>query len=283
MRGKVRSGGPRGTEEETLRLQRERARDHRKNVAMLLGASEKEKLLADKRRSRSVKIAGSKRKVVIDVDSNGGRSKMHKPRQVGELDDETAEQEDAYHGYNDGTTENLYMGAKRQRDGEKDAYDGEFSRGAKRMKVRAWRPPVSPYGLLEEDFYDEPWKLLLSCILLNKTSAVQVRQVVFRLFQLYPTPERLIEASTSELETLLQPLGLFRKRAVAIQRFSKEYIEKDWKDPKELYGIGKYASDAYAIFCLGEWETTQPEDKDLKLYLEFVRKTEGLGVGFMKE
>jgi len=37
-----------------------------------------------------------------------------------------------------------------------------------------WRPPVSPYGLLEEELYADPWKLLVGCMLLNKTSGVQV-------------------------------------------------------------------------------------------------------------
>eukprot|EP00890_Picochlorum_soloecismus_P002802 jgi/Picsp_1/3522/NSC_06360-R1_methyl- binding domain protein 4 len=270
MRGKVRSGGPRGTEEETLRLRKERARDQRKNLAVLLGAAEKERILAEKRRSRSVNSTGSKRKATLDEDSNSGRAKMRTSRQEG-LDDATAGQNEDFHGYNYGTSDSIDVGAKRQRDGLTDTDNyGEFLRGSKRMKTNGWRPPVSPYGLLEEDFFDEPWKLL-------------VRQVVYGLFQLYPTPEKLMEASTSELETLLQPLGLFRKRAIAIQRFSKEYLEKDWKDPNELYGIGKYASDAYAIFCLGKWNEVQPEDKDLKLYLEFVRRTEGLGVGFMRE
>ena len=30
-------------------------------------------------------------------------------------------------------------------------------------------------------------------------------------------------------------------------------LTKDWKDsPESLYGIGKYASDAYRIFCIGD-------------------------------
>ena len=38
-----------------------------------------------------------------------------------------------------------------------------------------WRPPHSPFGLLEELLWDRPWRLLLCCILLNQTSRAQVR------------------------------------------------------------------------------------------------------------
>lgn len=37
-----------------------------------------------------------------------------------------------------------------------------------------WEPPVSPYCLIEELLYWDPWKLLVACILLNKTSGTQV-------------------------------------------------------------------------------------------------------------
>lgn len=36
-----------------------------------------------------------------------------------------------------------------------------------------WRPPRSPFGLLEELFWDRPWALLLSCILLNQTTRIK--------------------------------------------------------------------------------------------------------------
>ena len=41
-------------------------------------------------------------------------------------------------------------------------------------RVSTFVPPASPYGLIEEQLYDDPWKLLVACILLNKTTASQV-------------------------------------------------------------------------------------------------------------
>lgn len=145
-----------------------------------------------------------------------------------------------------------------------------------------WEPPVSPYGLLEEELYDDPWKLLTACMLLNKTTGTQVRKIIWDLFQLCPTPQAAVAADTSRIQDLIQPLGLFRKRAVAIQRLSEDYLNKAWRDPQELYGIGKYAADAYYIFCRGAWKDVQPEDKDLRRYVEWLEQTGGLGSGLMR-
>ena len=42
-------------------------------------------------------------------------------------------------------------------------------------RVSVYEAPASPFGLIEEQLYDDPWKLLVACILLNKTSITQVR------------------------------------------------------------------------------------------------------------
>jgi methyl-CpG-binding domain protein 4 len=150
-------------------------------------------------------------------------------------------------------------------------------------RIATWEPPVSPYGLLEEELYENPWKLLVGCLLLNKTTAGQVRSVIWDLFKLIPTPEAAaVLEDVSEIENIIQPLGLFRKRAVAIKKMSIEFIDKDWRDPKELFNLGQYASDAYFIFCRGMWRDVQPEDKDLKRYKVWLESTGGLGSGLTR-
>ncbi len=42
-------------------------------------------------------------------------------------------------------------------------------------RISLWTPPASPYCLIEEVLYRDPWQLLLACMLLNKTSAKQVK------------------------------------------------------------------------------------------------------------
>ena len=46
-------------------------------------------------------------------------------------------------------------------------------------RVSVFEPPASPYGLIEEQLYDNPWKLLAACILLNKTAASQVGGILY--------------------------------------------------------------------------------------------------------
>ena len=48
---------------------------------------------------------------------------------------------------------------------------------------------------------------------------------------------------------------------------SHDYIEKQWENsPDTLYGIGKYGSDAYRIFCAGDWQSVEPKDHALNDY-----------------
>lgn len=48
-----------------------------------------------------------------------------------------------------------------------------------------------------------------------------------------------------------------------------------WTDPMELHGIGQYGSDAYWMFCRGRWRETEPADKDLRRYREWLMTTGG--------
>jgi hypothetical protein len=49
-----------------------------------------------------------------------------------------------------------------------------------REPVPGWEAPASPFGLLEEEIWHNPWQLLLGCMLLNKTSGKQVSRLARR-------------------------------------------------------------------------------------------------------
>eukprot|EP01084_Bolivina_argentea_P235814 396678_1 len=138
-------------------------------------------------------------------------------------------------------------------------------------------PPLSPYGLLEELLWDDPWRLLLSCIMLNKTTRYQVDPVLDEFLRVFPTPEAVCDGSTDVLETIIRPLGL-AKRVQIIVRFSREFLEgDDWKNnSRVLHGVGQYACDAYEIFCRGGWKKGKlvPADDTLRMYMDWVRGTE---------
>lgn len=55
-------------------------------------------------------------------------------------------------------------------------------------------------------------------------------------------------ADPAHLESIIHPLGFHRFRARAIVAMSADYL-RPWRQPTELRYVGKYASDAYFIFC----------------------------------
>jgi methyl-CpG-binding domain protein 4 len=145
-----------------------------------------------------------------------------------------------------------------------------------------WEPPPSPFGLIQETLFRDPWKVLVACLLLNKTTGDAVRRVIWELFQLIPTPEAALAAPLEAIVRIIRPLGL-TKRAGYIQRLSQQYLHSDWRNVRELTGCGKYASDAYALFCSGAWRDVAPEDKELRKYHVFLVDTDGKGRGLSRD
>lgn len=133
-----------------------------------------------------------------------------------------------------------------------------------------WIPPRSPYNLIQEDLYHDPWKMLIATICLQKTTGQCVKKTLMDFFSQYSSPQHLILAESSEVAKVLLPLGLQEKKAKIILRFTNEYLTKDWKYPIELYGIGKYGNDSYRIFCISEWKNVRPKDHMLKKYHQWL-------------
>ena len=122
--------------------------------------------------------------------------------------------------------------------------------------------------LLQEIYQDDPWKMMVCCILLNLTKRQQVDLVRDELFSLYPTPYAMVNSDEYYLSHLLQPLGLYNKRAQTLKKFSQDYIN-GFNDIQECYGVGQYGKDSWNIFQLGEM-TNLSNDKVLTKYLKEV-------------
>mgnify|MGYP001243847354 CR=1 FL=1 len=138
-----------------------------------------------------------------------------------------------------------------------------------------WKAPKSPYTLLQEKLWQDPWKIFVCCIFCNLTKRLTAEPYFWEVLKRWPTPEDLAKADYNNLVKLIQPLGLSKKRAKALKKMSYDYLSKDWQgDATNLYGIGKYGSDAYRIFCKGEWKTVQPKDGALVNYVNWLRSNE---------
>ncbi|XP_026781409.3 methyl-CpG-binding domain protein 4 [Pangasianodon hypophthalmus] len=136
----------------------------------------------------------------------------------------------------------------------------------KRKAFRKWTPPRSPFKLVQETLFHDPWKLLVATIFLNRTTGKLAIPMLWQFFERYPSAEVTRNSDWKPLADLMQPLGLNALRAKTIIRFSDEYLTKSWRYPSELYGIGKYGNDSYRIFCVGEWREVTPNDHKLNKY-----------------
>ncbi len=127
----------------------------------------------------------------------------------------------------------------------------------RRKAFKKWTPPRSPYNLVQETLFHDPWKLLVATIFLNKTSGrnrpahthlyVALKQsftrqslslaflfllcntsgkmaipVLWQFFERYPSAEVTREADWKPMSELMKPLGLFELRAKTLIRFSGE-------------------------------------------------------------
>lgn len=137
----------------------------------------------------------------------------------------------------------------------------------------SWVPPKSPYNLIQEHLWKDPWKIFVACIFCNLTRRVDAEPYIWKFFDKYPDPKTASQADESDLQKMISTLGLSQRRSRALIRMSCDYLDKDWKDsPEALYGIGKYASDAYRIFCLGSWKDVEPKDHALNNYHDFLKE-----------
>ena len=136
----------------------------------------------------------------------------------------------------------------------------------------SWKPPKSPYNLVQRQFHDDPWRLLVACVFCNLTKRVQAEPIMWEFFDRWPTPEAAAHADEEEISELLKTLGLYRRRAKTLKKMSAGFLEGNWKEPKDLYGIGKYANDAYRIFCVGDWKDVEPKDHALTWYHDWLKE-----------
>lgn len=101
-----------------------------------------------------------------------------------------------------------------------------------------------------------PYALLITEILLARTRAEAVEPVALNLLSGFPTPIELAEARASDLERILLPLGLYRKRAkhlIACARRIVDVFDAEVpSDPDKLMTlpyVGRYAANALACFA----------------------------------
>jgi A/G-specific adenine glycosylase len=106
----------------------------------------------------------------------------------------------------------------------------------------------------------DPYKILVSEILLHRTRAKQVTFFYSELIHKYPTLEKLAAADEKQLTELLRPLGLLWRTKLlrlAAQTLITDYggnIPHSKKDLLKLPGIDQYIASAVVCFAFGQPE-----------------------------
>lgn len=108
----------------------------------------------------------------------------------------------------------------------------------------------------------DPYKILVSELMLQKTDAPKVKNIYDDFFKKFPTIYEIDKTSIKTLERTLEPLGLYRKKAERLKSISKTIIENHYgKIPNsknellELNGVGNYIANAVMCFAYNKDES----------------------------
>ena len=134
-----------------------------------------------------------------------------------------------------------------------------------------WKPPKSPFDLLQERYWPDDWKILIVCLLLNQTSRKQVEPIIESFFGKWPDAKSASTADEDEMREVVRCLGMYNRRVKTIKQMSQQFLA-GFDNAIELYGCGKYADDTYRIFMKGEWDQVEPNDHALNDYQGYLRE-----------
>jgi methyl-CpG-binding domain protein 4 len=124
---------------------------------------------------------------------------------------------------------------------------------------------VENLDLIQTHYIGNPWKIMISCILLNQTNNRQVRPVIIKFLEVFPTPNSLDESHLDIISQILKPTGFQNIKAKRILNFTKVWNSGE-RDPNKFPGIGPYGRDTWKIFMEDKTDFI-PEDKKLSAYL----------------
>jgi endonuclease III len=125
---------------------------------------------------------------------------------------------------------------------------------------------VNKLHLIQEDYKNDPWKVLVCCILLNQTNNKQVRPLIREFFLKWPNSFSVVKEDQNTISDFIKTTGFQNMKAKRIKDFS-EVWSKGERDPLKFPGIGKYGLEAWNIFVLNYFNFV-PTDKKLRMYLE---------------
>lgn len=111
------------------------------------------------------------------------------------------------------------------------------------------------------------WQHMVAVIMLNQTGRKPVKRVFPEFMSRWRTPLKFLDADETEVRSVIEPLGLVNVRYRRLRQMTLDFIEWDYHDATDLYGIGRYGSDSYRIFFQDDF-SVEPTDRELQKYLQ---------------
>jgi endonuclease-3 len=107
-----------------------------------------------------------------------------------------------------------------------------------RREVPKWQTPI--VGVVAERSQD-PFQILISCVLSLRTQDATTDRASQRLFALANTPEKMAKLSTKKIEKAIYPVGFYRTKSKIIREISRNLIQNyGGKVPDEIDELLKF-------------------------------------------
>ena len=107
----------------------------------------------------------------------------------------------------------------------------------------------------EVSLSQDPYKVLISCILSLRTRDATTYPAASRLFKLADSPEKMIKLDTEVIERTIYPVGFYKQKAITIKDVSNILIDKynskvpdDINELLKLKGVGRKTANIVVVY-----------------------------------
>lgn len=103
------------------------------------------------------------------------------------------------------------------------------------------KQPQSEFVRLMESYGNDPYLVLISCILSLRTNDKTTYPATLRMLKLAKTPKEMMKVKAEDLEHAIYPVGFYKNKAGQIIELSKILVEKyDSKVPCDIDELCKF-------------------------------------------
>ncbi len=106
-----------------------------------------------------------------------------------------------------------------------------------------------------DEIVHTPFTTLISCILSLRTKDEVTEQASVRLLKKYNTPDKLLQLSDKQIESLIYPVGFYKTKTKRIKEISKTLIEnyggnvpEDFDELLKLKGVGRKTANIVMVY-----------------------------------